>query len=299
MHRMLYLVNNKDYEPDLPAHVRRVADEYGAAFQELDVENLSFFCPRDAKEQIEVYNGIKPLEIRENDYFFVRKWHPNSPATILLTTILRHRGIPYTDQAMSLQHTALQSKLTQPFQLKGVAAFPDTWVATAESFELNKDHMLRTLAFPVVLKLKGAESKRVWKCDTAEALAQKFHEVRERYPAKLIMLQEYIPNDSDIRVLVWRDRVLAALRRTSTDGFLNNAQKGSGITPIELTDEEASLARAATRTLEFELSGVDIVRSAHGPLLFEVNKTPDIAQYNEAAGRNLEEQIAEDMLSDT
>lgn len=109
-----------------------------------------------------------------------------------------------------------------------------------------------------------------------------------------MILQEMIENQGDIRIVVFRDKTLAGILRQSSDGFLNNVSQGGTATRVAITAEEKRVARRAAKTLGLELAGVDVVRSTSGPLIFEVNKAPDITSFHAAAGTNIAQQIAVD-----
>lgn len=296
MSRNFYLINNKEYEPDFPENVREAVATSGAVFHDLSIDTFSFFCPRNTAENTRVYARNGQIDLNPGDYHFIRTLRPNGPATAILTLVLREAGVPYSEPVVNLQHDILSSKLSQPFQLKGIAAFPDTWVFTQISYPLHKERILDTFSFPVVLKTKGSQGKRVWKCNSMEELDEQITEVNKEIDPKLLMLQEFTPNDFDIRVIVWKGEILSSIRRTSADGFLNNVSQGGTAELIDLTEEEVAVSLATAKKLDLELAGIDIVRTDHGPLLFEVNRSPDIACFNEAAGFSIEAEITKRIL---
>lgn len=297
MSRHFYLLNNKESEPQFPDNVQQTAEAHGSAFHNLGIDTFSFFCPRLEGEEVQVYTNDRRIPLQTEDYHFIRTAKPNGPASVLLALVLREAGIGFSEPKANLYHDILNSKLAQPFQLKGIASFPDTWVFTQTSYPLNKTKILETFTFPVVLKSKGSQGKKVWKCDSPEMLDKQIAEVSKNFDPKLLMLQEFIPNDFDIRAIVWRGEILASIRRTSADGFLNNVSQGGSAEAIELTPEEAHLSLEVARKLSLELAGVDIVRTETGPLLFEINKSPDIACFNEAAGFLIESEIVKRILN--
>lgn len=93
------------------------------------------------------------------------------------------------------------------------------------------------------------------------------------------LVQEYIKesNGSDIRCFVVGEKVVAAMQRTAKDGeFRSNLHRGGFATVVKLSPEERALAVKAARVMGLDVAGVDIIRSAHGPLVLEVNSSPGL-----------------------
>ena len=92
-----------------------------------------------------------------------------------------------------------------------------------------------------------------------------------------ILVQEFIKESAgtDIRAFVVGGRVVASMKRQSLDDdFRSNLHKGGEGTIIKLTEEERKMAIKATRAMGLSVAGVDMMRSARGPLVLEVNASP-------------------------
>ena len=63
-------------------------------------------------------------------------------------------------------------------------------------------------------------------------------------------------------------------RKSLDDDFRSNLHKGGSGTPIKLTTQEEKMAVAAAKAMGLNVAGVDIMRSARGPLVLEVNASP-------------------------
>jgi ribosomal protein S6--L-glutamate ligase len=105
-----------------------------------------------------------------------------------------------------------------------------------------------------------------------------------------ILLQEFIAEakGSDMRCFVIGDRVVATMRRQARSGdFRANLHRGGTATLIRPTPEERAIAVRAARTLGLNVTGVDILRSARGPLLLEANSSPGLQGIEAATGKDL------------
>jgi ribosomal protein S6--L-glutamate ligase len=148
---------------------------------------------------------------------------------------------------------------------------------------------------PVVVKLlEGTQGVGVVLAETkraAEAVIAAFRQLDAN-----ILVQEYIKEAgaSDIRALVVGGRVVAAIKRTGAAGdFRSNLHRGGTATVVKLAPEERRLAVRATRTLELNVAGVDILRSNHGPVVLEVNSTPGLEGVETATGVDVAGKIIE------
>ncbi len=110
-----------------------------------------------------------------------------------------------------------------------------------------------------------------------------------------ILLQEFIKESAgtDIRAFVVGSRVVASMKRQSLDDdFRSNLHKGGVGTAIKLTPEEKKVAIKAAKAMGLSLAGVDLMRSARGPLVLEVNASPGFG-IETATGRDVAGPIIE------
>jgi ribosomal protein S6--L-glutamate ligase len=131
---------------------------------------------------------------------------------------------------------------------------------------------------PVVVKLlEGTQGVGVVLAETkkaAESVIAAFRQLNAN-----ILVQEYIreARGADIRAIVVGGRVVASILRQGAPGdFRSNLHRGGTATKVRLTPEERSIAVRAARTVGLNVSGVDMLRSNHGPVVMEVNSSPGL-----------------------
>ncbi len=131
---------------------------------------------------------------------------------------------------------------------------------------------------PLVIKLlEGAQGIGVVLGETRQSAAsviQAFYGLRAN-----IMIQSFIKEaaGADIRCLVVGDQVVAAIGRQARQGeFRSNLHQGGMASPVSITSEERAIALRATQVVGLAVAGVDILRSAQGPLVIEVNASPGL-----------------------
>ncbi|MDT8398286.1 MAG: 30S ribosomal protein S6--L-glutamate ligase [Pseudomonadales bacterium] len=154
---------------------------------------------------------------------------------------------------------------------------------------------------PMILKLtQSTQGNGVLLAETrkaAEALINAFRGIGSDF-----LVQEYIKESggSDIRCLVVGDKVIASMQRTAVKGeYRANLHRGGTAQAIRLSPEERRLAVKAASVMGLDLAGVDIIRSAHGPLVIEVNSSPGLEGIEKTTGVNIADKIIEYMEKDS
>lgn len=131
---------------------------------------------------------------------------------------------------------------------------------------------------PLVIKLlEGTQGLGVVLADTKNA-AKSVIEAFDGLQARVIV-QEFIKEakGADIRAFVVDGKVIGAMKRQAKSGeFRSNLHRGGSAKVIQLTPEEEETAIKATKALGLGIAGVDMLQSARGPLILEINASPGL-----------------------
>lgn len=131
---------------------------------------------------------------------------------------------------------------------------------------------------PHVIKLnEGAQGQGVVLAEKRSASQSVIEAFRGMYANFLV--QEFIreANGRDLRCFVVGGKVVAAMQREASPGdFRSNLHRGGSGTRVRLSAAERRLALRAAEVLGLEVAGVDLLRSARGPLVLEVNASPGL-----------------------
>ena len=131
---------------------------------------------------------------------------------------------------------------------------------------------------PHIIKLnEGAQGAGVVLAEKPAASQSVIDALRGLYANFLV--QEFVreAEGHDIRCFVVGDRVVAAMQRVARDGdFRANLHRGGTGTAVTLSAAEEDVALRATKILGLGIAGVDLLRSARGPLVLEVNASPGL-----------------------
>lgn len=146
---------------------------------------------------------------------------------------------------------------------------------------------------PVIIKLlEGTQGLGVVLAETksaAESVLEAFNGLQAR-----VIIQEFIKEakGADIRALIVDGQVVGAMKRQGLEGeFRSNLHRGGSASIIKLNHEELKVAVNASKALKLPVCGVDMLQSARGPLLLEVNSTPGLEGIESATGRNIAKSI--------
>ncbi len=163
----------------------------------------------------------------------------------------------------------------------------------------------KNFQFPIIIKGSGGDrGTRVFKADNIEELEKLVRELRksETEEGKRYMLQEFIPNTGDYRVLVLGKKVLGVMKRSSQslEEFKNNYSAGGKVEVASLPQNILDLAVKAAKVCGLAVAGVDVAfrdNDMNKPVIWEVNKGPQFKGFMQATGINVPEEIVKYLVS--
>lgn len=146
---------------------------------------------------------------------------------------------------------------------------------------------------PVIIKLlEGTQGLGVVLAETknaAESVLEAFNGLQAR-----VIVQEFIKEakGADLRVFIVDNQVVGAMKRQGKDGeFRSNLHRGGSATYYKLDTDELHAALKAANALKLPVCGVDMLQSARGPLVLEVNSTPGLEGIEGATEKNIARSI--------
>ena len=164
-------------------------------------------------------------------------------------------------------------------------SIPKTFILPAqnvykrEGIQKFVDEAINELGYPLVIKTwYGTSGEGVFLIKKKEDVFA----VIDKFKGENILLQEFIGESAgtDVRLLVIKGKVVAALRRESASGnFRSNANFGGNLSQYIPTVVETKLAIDATRVMGCDYAVVDMLRSVTGSLVCEVNTTANISNF--------------------
>ena len=146
---------------------------------------------------------------------------------------------------------------------------------------------------PLVIKLlEGTQGLGVVLAEThtaATSVLEAFNGLQAR-----VIAQEFIKEakGADIRVFIVDGEVVGAMKRQGKEGeFRSNLHRGGSAEVFELSIDEKNAALKAARVMGLGVAGVDLLQSARGPLILEVNSSPGLEGIEGATGIDVASKI--------
>lgn len=198
-------------------------------------------------------------EIAEAEWvLFPEYWQLNA-----LSYGLKARVFP-SESSYRLGHNKIE--MTRAFELVAPAHTPTTRIL-ANTPE-NAAVLWEEMDHPFVAKLpKAARGCGVWLIEER----QDWNAYLEK--TDVLYVQEWLPIDRDIRIVIVGDQVVTAYwRLQATQGFYNNVSKGGSVDHSPVPQAAIELALHLARTLEIDHAGWDIAMVGGHPYVIEFNR---------------------------
>ena len=176
---------------------------------------------------------------------------------------------------------------------------PVPTTAFANSAVYTKDLVQKVNQAPLIIKLiEGTKGVGVMLAETnkaAESIINSFHSLKND-----VLVQQYIyeAKGQDLRCFVIGDKVIATMQRTAQEGeFRANIHLGASGKMIKITHQEEEIAIKASKLLGLQIAGVDMVRSADGLKILEVNSSPGLEGIEKATRLDIGKEIISHIVS--
>ena len=214
------------------------------------------------------------------DAVYQRRWSIMSVQAASVATFLSKKGVPFADSASANNRSS--NKLVQHWRMwQHGLPFPNTvYIEPDYLADWLARHLADTFTLPCIMKSHQSQrGKDNYLVHTVEEAVQ----IATDNPGVPFMVQEFIENDGDYRVLVCGDAIGLVIRRTSADDtHKNNTSQGATAAIVPTSDLPAAVQAASldiARIFGFEIAGVDVVFRNKSPqdfFFFEINNAPQI-----------------------
>lgn len=161
-----------------------------------------------------------------------------------------------------------------------------------------RENARKLFNYPMILKgSRGDRRSQVIKLYEDKDWEKRWEECLEKVKneGQIYMLQEYLENTEDFRVMVVGDKVLGVMKRAVGE----NDRLKNVFSKVELPDKDLKLAVEAARACGIKIAGVDLVyeKGNEVPLFWEVNKTPNYSRFMEVTGIDVPREIVRHLAS--
>jgi [lysine-biosynthesis-protein LysW]--L-2-aminoadipate ligase len=158
---------------------------------------------------------------------------------------------------------------------------------------------IEQLGYPVVLKpCVGSWGRLVAKVndrEAAEALLE-HKQILGSYHHSIYYIQEYVKKPGrDIRSFVVGDETIAAIYRTS-EHWITNTARGGKASNCPITPDIDALSQGAAKAVGGGMLAIDLIESADGLLVNEVNYTMEFRNSIDTTGVNIPAKMVDYLL---
>lgn len=232
--------------------------------------------------------SVKGYGIDDYEALIVRKVPGGTPEQVFYRMDVLHRledlGIYVINPAESIERSVDKYYTSTLLEDAGIRT-PRTFVT--ERFSEAMDGF-EELGGDIVLKpLFGSLGMGMVRISDRD-VAYRIFRALER-TGSVYYIQEFIPHGKrDIRTFVVGDEVAASMLRVAED-WKTNISGGARAEPHEPDPEEANLSIKASKAIEMEYAGVDLLRSEQEDQVYvvEVNSTPGWQGLQTVTGRSI------------
>lgn len=207
-------------------------------------------------------------------------WLKSPQQALAAATYLDRKGIPFTGR--EALNTLCQTKVGEYVRMSGSGlSLPQTFMSSY-SGTLRRFKKNPPISYPFVAKAADTFGGQMnFLVHNYEQLKAALDQHRDQF----FLIQEFIPNDCDYRVLIMGGEVKLVMRRSrakGTDTHLNNTSAGAEgeIVPVNTLSDVIlkDALKAAEVTLRSDMAGVDVIIDSDTGrhYILEVNEAPAI-----------------------
>lgn len=238
--------------------------------------SLSYFIS-NGDVKIRDHRNHRLLE--KYDFVYFRKAGAVMQQMLTAALYLEDHKIPFYDHEIATTNS--RNKLSQMYMMRQVGLpIPATLYCrnNRRLLRLVSTHYKGTFSFPLIAKATGGTR------GDANYLVKSLRELASlvKNEKRHFLIQEFIPNDGDLRFFVAGGALRGIIGRKAVSGsHLNNTSKGGDATLVPLADMPSVVKYDAVLAAEVfgrDCAGVDIIFNKHtrAHYILEVNRAPQI-----------------------
>ncbi len=259
--------------------VQKLNDKLGSQFS-VEWQNYSNIGLALEKGKISAFIVSTKIEIKDFDLVYFKSVFRHAEQAASIVEYLTFYKVNFVGK--ELKKYVASYKLTQMARLaKGNLPIPKTLYLSNDLYLLKFNEIQKSLGDKFIFKaIEGSTGDDNYLVENKPQLS----DILNNNPELHYIAQQFIPNKSDLRILIVGDKPSLVIERSRTDHstHLNNTSQGAKAKLISLSefpDELINLALSAHKVMDREVSGVDIMLEADSknPYILEVNASPQIA----------------------
>ncbi len=236
------------------------------------------------------------INLKDFDGWYFRAVGNELEWSKLLQFYARKHSIPVVDDYLLSEGPLRRFKSVMSWQLldAGIKYPKSSFVESLDDLE----NELKNWEFPLIVKMSKGGRHGMGTFFLKELVDYK--NLEEKLSLKVdqrgFLIQEYIPNDGDFRVMTVGYKCIGGFKRMPTvEKLVLNQSEGNSVGLAEVPSEVAKVAEDAARVLGVEIAGTDLVISdkTGEVYLIEVNEAPQFKVFEKRTKVNAPKLILE------
>ena len=220
--------------------------------------------------------------LKDYDFIYFKSFFRYSEVASVIAYYLKQNDIKFVCSEL-LQH-GIDSKLSQLNYLSYAGLpIPSTLFMLKDKWVDSYDKVVEKFGLPFIFKsVDGSTGRENYLIKSEKELkdALEYHKLE----GLEFIAQEFIPNDSDLRMLIVDDEIKMIIKRQRVNPektHLNNTSQGAmaSLIPVDtLSSSAKEICLRAAKILNREIAGVDLLFSKidNSPYILEVNASTQI-----------------------
>lgn len=271
--------------------MKEAARQLEVRLDALEIFDIAFIS--DAR-RTGIFHGETDL-LAEYDALVIRTFYPYISEALTIARLFRDAGKVVVDQSLTDEGYAVSKEHDYILLAQHGLPVPATRQvfnpAEAEAFAAE-------VGYPCILKgIHGAHGSTVFLIRSPDQL----HRWLWRFPIGELAVQEFLPAESDYRVMTIGYQALPQIisRRPAPGDFRTNFAVNAEFCACRLSEMPVlgELSEKAARLLRREFSGVDIRFKGEQPMILEVNRRPAFEGFEKATGFDVAGEFLKYILS--
>ena len=229
-----------------------------------------------SQNKITIYDVNKKFDLRDFDLVVMRHISGMAAEAHAIAAYCDFFNIRYTDEY--LNRLLPDNKMSTQFALwvGGIKNWPHSFYG-----ELN-EMKRRFIEFGDQAILKDNEGSK-GRLNFLVRSPEEIQKIHDYNPGINFILQEFIPNEGDLRILVFGDEpTMAISRKSNAKSHLNNTSQGGSakILPLDSVSKDIlEISKKAAEIIKLQVAGVDVMVDSRSDeiYLLEVNNAPQVS----------------------